>query len=305
MSRLKELNLKRIAFYALGILLCYAGITYMDTWLTKGNQELNDSFNTIDWFCETRIRVLKGNYLLVDTKKERIITKRTVAVCLINNKIYALGEGEYVVYDMETGREKVFIKDNNMHTDVIQPIQHIPEESYKLADKERVLSYSDFTKEEQLGFQIMFMDPHEGRAVYYSPFYWSPYNDGVIDVNNLIEIGFISDWNIKDDVFYAYGRDNFIVITGHGEKIRQYYNEALTLGKRLKTKYCEIDKKKALYGNRYSVLADINEFTPDEIEILHSLWKESFLRRVPEEKEEEEEQEKEMDRVWHKIRTEQ
>jgi hypothetical protein len=38
---------------------------------------------------------------------------------------------------------------------------------------------------------------------------------------------------------------------------------------------------------------------------LHSLWKESFLRRVPEEKEEEEEQEKEMDRVWHKIRTEQ
>ena len=165
MSRLKELNLKRIAFYALGILLCYAGITYMDTWLTKGNQELNDSFNTIDWFCETRIRVLKGNYLLVDTKKERIITKRTVAVCLINNKIYALGEGEYVVYDMETGREKVFIKDNNMHTDVIQPIQHIPEESYKLADKERVLSYSDFTKEEQLGFQIMFMDPHKGRAI--------------------------------------------------------------------------------------------------------------------------------------------
>lgn len=305
MSRIKELNLKRIAFYALGILLCYAGITYMDTWLTKMNQELNDSFNTIDWFCETRIRVLKGNYLLVDTKKERIITKRTVAVCLINNKIYALGEGEYVVYDMETGREKVFIKDNNMHTDVIQPIQHIPEESYKLADKERVLSYSDFTKEEQLGFQIMFMDPHKGRAVYYSPFYWSPYNNRVIDVNNLIKIGFISDWNIKDDVFYAYGRDNFIVITGHGEKIRQYYNEALTLGKRLKTKYCEIDKKKALYGNRYSVLADINEFTPDEIEILHSLWKESFLRRVPEEKEEEEEQEKEMDRVWHKIRTEQ
>ena len=146
------------------------------------------------------------------------------------------------------------------------------------------------------------MDPHKGRAVYYSPFYWSPYNNRVIDVNNLIKIGFISDWNIKDDVFYAYGRDNFIVITGHGEKIRQYYNEALTLGKRLKTKCCEIDKKEALYGNRYSVLTDINQFTPDEIEILHSLWKESFLRTVPEEREKE--QEKEMDRVWHKIRTE-
>ena len=105
MARLKELNLKRIAFYALGILLCYAGITYMDTWLTKGNQELNDSFNTIDWFCETRIRVLKGNYLLVDTKKERIITKRTVAVCLINNKIYALRPASQVKV-LQEGREK-------------------------------------------------------------------------------------------------------------------------------------------------------------------------------------------------------
>ena len=113
------------------------------------------------------------------------------------------------------------------------------------------------------------------------------------DVNNLIEIGFISDWNIKDDVFYAYGRDNFIVITGHGEKIRQYYNEALTLGKRLKTKYCEIDKKKALYGNRYSVLADINEFTPDEIEILHSLWKKYYLNRGKEETD--------LQNIWKKI----
>lgn len=73
MSRIKELNLKRIALYALGILLCYAGIKYMDTWLTKVNQELNDGFNTIDWFCETRIRVLKGNYLLVDTKRRELL----------------------------------------------------------------------------------------------------------------------------------------------------------------------------------------------------------------------------------------
>ena len=59
-----------------------------------------------------------------------------------------------------------------------------------------------------------------------------------------------------------------------------------------------------MYGSRYSVLADINEFTPDEIEIC-IVMEGKFLRRVPEEKEEEEEQEKEMDRVWHKIRTEQ
>ena len=81
MSRIKELNLKRIAFYALGILLCYAGITYMDTWLTKVNQELNDSFNTIDWFCETRIRVLKGNYLLSSMRTNLILAAKRSSPC--------------------------------------------------------------------------------------------------------------------------------------------------------------------------------------------------------------------------------
>ena len=69
MSRIKELNLKRIALYALGVLLCYAGITYLDTWLTKVNQGLNDGFNTIDWFCETRIRVFKRELFISGYEK--------------------------------------------------------------------------------------------------------------------------------------------------------------------------------------------------------------------------------------------
>ena len=152
----------------------------------------------------------------------------------------------------------------------------------------------------------MFMNTHKRGAVYYKPFYNSCYKAGLIDTQKLAEVDIIGDdWRIVNDVFYAYGYDSFIIITGHGEKIRQYYNPELTLNKMVidEDKYHKIDKKKALYGSRYSVLADINEFTPKEIEILHSLWKESFLRRVPEEKEKE--QEKEMDRVWHKIRTEQ
>ena len=52
--------------------------------------------------------------------------------------------------------------------------------------------------------------------------------DGIKDIRDIRSESCLlytsSDWNIKDDVFYAYGRDNFIVITGHGEKIRQYYN---------------------------------------------------------------------------------
>ena len=237
---------------------------------------------------------------MLDTQKNKIITNRALAAYVIDNKVYALGAGEYVIYDMDIGKEKVYIQDANM-----KQARNIYRKSFGMAERENVFSYSEFTEEEQRGFQAMFMNTHKRGAVYYKPFYNSCYKAGLIDTQKLAEVDIIGDWRIVNDVFYAYGNDNFIIITGHGEKIRQYYNEALTLGKRLKTEYHKIDKKKALYGSRYSVLADINEFTPDEIEILHSLWKESFLRRVPEEKEEEEEQEKEMDRVWHKIRTEQ
>ena len=66
MSRLKELNLKRIAFYALGILRCYAGITSVRTRLTKGHPEREERVDSIGLFFVTRIRVLEGNYLLVD-----------------------------------------------------------------------------------------------------------------------------------------------------------------------------------------------------------------------------------------------
>lgn len=252
---------------------------------------------SIDLLCGDKIRVLGETYALLDTQKNKIITNRALAAYVIDNKVYALGAGEYVIYDMDIGKEKVYIQDANM-----KQARNIYRKSFGMAERENVFSYSEFTEEEQRGFQAMFMNTHKRGAVYYKPFYNSCYKAGLIDTQKLAEVDIIGDWRIVNDVFYAYGNDNFIIITGHGEKIRQYYNEALTLGKRLKTKYHKIDKKKALYGSRYSVLADINEFTPDEIEILHSLWKESFLRTVPEEREKE--QEKEMDRVWHKIRTE-
>ena len=255
---------------------------------------------SIDLLCGDRIRVFSETYALIDTQKNKIITNRVLAAYVIDNKVYALGAGEYVIYDMDIGKEKVYIQDANM-----KQARNIYRKSFGMAERENVFSYSEFTEEEQRGFQAMFMNPHKRGAVYYKPFYNSCYKAGLIDTQKLAEVDIIGDdWRIVNDVFYAYGYDSFIIITGHGEKIRQYYNPELTLNKMVidEDKYHKIDKKKALYGSRYSVLADINEFTPEEIEILHSLWKESFLRRVPEEKEKE--QEKEMDRVWHKIRTE-
>ncbi|MFR8649622.1 hypothetical protein [Dialister invisus] len=295
MIRLKKMGYKQVTFCMINILLLLfcGGIVYI---IFHG-----DNYPpSIDLLCENRIRVFSETYALIDTQKNKIITNRVLAAYVIDSKVYALGAGEYIIYDMDIGKEKVYIQDANM-----KQARNIYRKSFEMAEREYVFSYSEFTEEEQRGFQAMFMNPHKRGAVYYKPFYNSCYKAGLIDTQKLAEVDIIGDdWRIVNDVFYAYGYDSFIIITGHGEKIRQYYNPELTLNKMVidEDKYHKIDKKKALYGSRYSVLADINEFTPEEIEILHSLWKESFLRRVPEEKEKE--QEKEMDRVWHKIRTE-
>ena len=295
MIRLKKMGYKQVIFCMINILLLLfcGGIVYI---IFDGD----DYPPSIDLLCGDKIRVLGETYALLDTQKNKIITNRAFAAYVIDNKVYALGAGEYVIYDMDIGKEKVYIQDANM-----KQARNIYRKSFGMAERENVFSYSEFTEEEQRGFQAMFMNTHKRGAVYYKPFYNSCYKAGLIDTQKLAEVDIIGDdWRIVNDVFYAYGDDSFIIITGHGEKIRQYYNPELTLNKMVidEDKYHKIDKKKALYGSRYSVLADINEFTPEEIEILHSLWKESFLRRVPEEREKE--QEKEMDRVWHKIRTE-
>ncbi len=283
MIRLKKMGYKQVIFCMINILLLLfcGGIVYI---IFDGD----DYPPSIDLLCGDKIRVLGETYALLDTQKNKIITNRALAAYVIDNKVYALGAGEYVIYDMDIGKEKVYIQDANM-----KQARNIYRKSFGMAERENVFSYSEFTEEEQRGFQAMFMNTHKRGAVYYKPFYNSCYKAGLIDTQKLAEVDIIGDWRIVNDVFYAYGNDNFIIITGHGEKIRQYYNEALTLGKRLKTEYHKIDKKKALYGSRYSVLADINEFTPDEIEILHSLWKKYYLNRGKEETD--------LQNIWKKI----
>ena len=283
MIRLKKMGYKQVIFCMINILLLLfcGGIVYI---IFDGD----DYPPSIDLLCGDKIRVLGETYALLDTQKNKIITNRALAAYVIDNKVYALGAGEYVIYDMDIGKGKVYIQDANM-----KQARNIYRKSFGMAERENVFSYSEFTEEEQRGFQAMFMNTHKRGAVYYKPFYNSCYKAGLIDTQKLAEVDIIGDWRIVNDVFYAYGNDNFIIITGHGEKIRQYYNEALTLGKRLKTKYHKIDKKKALYGSRYSVLADINEFTPDEIEILHSLWKKYYLNRGKEETD--------LQNIWKKI----
>lgn len=245
---------------------------------------------SIDLLCENRIRVFSETYALIDTQKNKIITNRTLAAYVIDNKVYALGAGEYIIYDMDIGKEKVYIQDANM-----KQARNIYRKSFEMAEREYVLSYSKFTEEEQQGFQAMFMNTRERGAVYYKPFYNSPYKAGLIDTQKFVELELVDDWCIVNDVFYAYGDDSFIIITGHGEKIKQYYNPALSLNEMVidDDKYHRMDKKKALYGSRYSVLDDINEFAPNEIENLHNLWKKYYLNRGKEETD--------LQNIWKKI----
>ena len=285
MIRLKKMGYKQVIFCMINILLLLfcGGIVYI---IFDGD----DYPPSIDLLCGDRIRVFSETYALIDTQKNKIITNRAFAAYVIDNKVYALGAGEYVIYDMDIGKEKVYIQDANM-----KQARNIYRKSFGMAERENVFSYSEFTEEEQRGFQAMFMNTHKRGAVYYKPFYNSCYKAGLIDTQKLAEVDIIGDWRIVNDVFYAYGDDSFIIITGHGEKIRQYCNPALSLNEMVidDDKYHRMDKKKALYGNRYSVLDDINEFAPNEIENLHNLWKKYYLNRGKEETD--------LQNIWKKI----
>ena len=285
MIRLKKMGYKQVIFCMINILLLLfcGGIVYI---IFDGD----DYPPSIDLLCGDKIRVLGETYALLDTQKNKIITNRALAAYVIDNKVYALGAGEYVIYDMDIGKEKVYIQDANM-----KQARNIYRKSFEMAEREYVFNYSGFTEEEQRGFQAMFTNTRERGAVYYKPFYNSPYKAGLIDTQKFVELELVDDWCIVNDVFYAYGDDSFIIITGHGEKIRQYCNPALSLNEMVidDDKYHRMDKKKALYGNRYSVLDDINEFAPNEIENLHNLWKKYYLNRGKEETD--------LQNIWKKI----
>lgn len=285
MIRLKKMGYKQVIFCMINILLLLfcGGIVYI---IFDGD----DYPPSIDLLCGDRIRVFSETYALIDTQKNKIITNRAFAAYVIDNKVYALGAGEYVIYDMDIGKEKVYIQDANM-----KQARNIYRKSFGMAEREYVFSYSEFTEEEQRGFQAMFTNTRERGAVYYKPFYNSPYKAGLIDTQKFVELELVDDWCIVNDVFYVYGDDSFIIITGHGEKIRQYCNPALSLNEMVidDDKYHRMDKKKALYGNRYSVLDDINEFAPNEIENLHNLWKKYYLNRGKEETD--------LQNIWKKI----
>lgn len=111
---------------------------------------------SIDLLCENRIRVFSETYALIDTQKNKIITNRTLAAYVIDNKVYALGACEYIIYDMDIGKEKVYIQDANM-----KQARNIYRKSFDMAEREYVFSYSEFTEEEQRGFQAMFTNTHE------------------------------------------------------------------------------------------------------------------------------------------------
>ena len=285
MIRLKKMGYKQVIFCMINILLLLfcGGIVYI---IFDGD----DYPPSIDLLCGDRIRVFSETYALIDTQKNKIITNRALAAYVIDNKVYALGAGEYIIYDMDIGKEKVYIQDTNMKQE-----RNIYRKSFGMAEREYVFSYSEFTEEEQRGFQAMFTNTRERGAVYYKPFFNSPYKAGLIDTQKFVELELVDDWCIVNDVFYAYGDDSFIIITGHGEKIRQYCNPALSLNEMVidDDKYHRMDKKKALYGNRYSVLDDINEFAPNEIENLHNLWKKYYLNRGKEETD--------LQNIWKKI----
>lgn len=144
MIRLKRMGYKQIIFYMTNILLLLfcGGIVYI---IFHG-----DNYPpSIDLLCENRIRVFSETYALIDTQKNKIITNRALAAYVIDNKVYALGAGEYIIYDMDIGKEKVYIQDANM-----KQARNIYRKSFEMAEREYVLVTRNLQKRSNEDFKL-------------------------------------------------------------------------------------------------------------------------------------------------------
>lgn len=86
---------------------------------------------------------------MIDTQKNKIITNRALAAYVIDNKVYALGAGEYIIYDMDIGKEKVYIQDANM-----KQARNIYRKSFEMAEREYVLVTRNLQKRSNEDFKL-------------------------------------------------------------------------------------------------------------------------------------------------------
>lgn len=128
----------------------------IERWLDDFNSEMNHTFEFDGMFCQERIGLVKGTHLLVDLTNHEIIADKTYAVLPADNQIFALGNGEYIVYDMDSGKEKVYrVTNSDSFTKANKRYEQIAASkysSYARAERVELSSYDGFSDWEKTNF---------------------------------------------------------------------------------------------------------------------------------------------------------
>lgn len=222
-----------------------------------------------------RVLLLSESHSLVDIKKQTIITQRTLSVKQDGNEIYALGSEGYIIYNLETGEEKLYENTEDMKS----PYFGNTEFSYHRPTIRRIKSFNDFNEAEQDNFEEMFHQKVRN-SLYAKPFYKSPFESTMLDVERGIEVANVQSLKKVENILYIYEGNGFTVISLSDGDIWQYYNNNLLIDNEIQFNHSRrIKSLERAYGDHYVLLHNLSGFGNDKLDVLFGIWKSYHVLR--------------------------
>lgn len=222
-----------------------------------------------------RVLLLSESHSLVDIKKQTIITQRTLSVKQDGNEIYALGSEGYIIYNLETGEEKLYENTGDMKS----PYFGNTEFSYHRPTIRRIKSFNDFNEAEQDNFEEMFHQKVRN-SFYARPFYKSPFESTMLDVERGIEVANVQSLKKVENILYIYEGNGFTVISLSDGDIWQYYNNNLLIDNEIQLNHSRrIKSLERAYGDHYVLLHNLSGFGNDKLDVLFGIWKSYHVSR--------------------------
>ncbi len=226
-------------------------------------------------YSDGRVLLLSESHSLVDIKKQTIITQRTLSVKQDGNEIYALGSEGYIIYNLETGEEKLYENTEDMKS----PYFGNTEFSYHRPTIRRIKSFNDFNEAEQDNFEEMFHQKVRN-SFYARPFYKSPFESTMLDVERGIEVANVQSLKKVENILYIYEGNGFTVISLSDGDIWQYYNNNLLIDNEIQFNHSRrIKSLERAYGDHYVLLHNLSGFGNDKLDVLFGIWKSYHVLR--------------------------
>lgn len=226
-------------------------------------------------YANGRVLLLSESHSLVDIKKQTIITQRTLSVKQDGNEIYALGSEGYVIYDLETGEEKLYENTGDMKSPYFRNIEF----SYHRPTICRIKSFNDFNEAEKDNFEEMF-HLKVRNSLYAKPFYKSPFESTMLDVERGIEVSTVQSLKKVGNILYIYEGNGFTIISLSDGYIWQYYNNNLLIDNEIQFDHSKrIKRLERAYGDHYVLLDNLSSFGNDTLDVLFGIWKSYHVLR--------------------------